>query len=578
MPHRAPLRSPGQSGPHPHRVRWMLGAILLIATGFRLWHIDFGLPALHDPDEPIFGVLSLKLLQSGNFNPGWFGHPGTTTLYLLALVDICVILGGQALGVFDGPKGFLVALYTDPSIVILPARILIAMFGVASVGLTYRIGERLLSRPAGLVAALLLALCPLHVEYSQIIRTDIMASTFMLSAILVSVSIAEGAALRSILLACLFVGLATATKWPGASVLIVLIAAIVWHARNTGSWTHVPARVALVIFGSIAALILVSPYILLDYQQVYHDLLKEAPASHLGATGLGLGGNLLRYVGGYIPDAMSWPVAALSALGVLIMATRHARAFVLIAPITAVFLVGISAQSLIWPRWVVPLMPLLCLFAGVAITEPLRLSLSPSARYALMALLLVGALVPITLASIDGRRERGEDTRSLATRWALAQVPPGSRVAMEYFGFDMIGRGWRLHFPMGAAGCMTTDDLLGNRKIGFSDANSLRGPIANVNLGTVAPDRLSTCTMDYAFITDYDRYLKEPGEHAQEIRTYRTLLRGSETVAIFRPQPGQTGGPLVRVVRWRHAGPYPPIDAVSGHRSINVNPAGVAQR
>jgi hypothetical protein len=68
--------------------RTAICAITLIALAVRLHNVGFGLPSLYDPDEPIFMVIAAKLLSGRTLNPGWFGHPGSTTIYLIALIDM----------------------------------------------------------------------------------------------------------------------------------------------------------------------------------------------------------------------------------------------------------------------------------------------------------------------------------------------------------------------------------------------------------------------------------------------------------------------------------------------------------
>ena len=72
-----------------------LAIILLVALAWRLHNIGFGLPSLYDPDEPIFMIKALELLTNGTLNPKWFGHPGSTTIYLLALIDAAVVGSGS---------------------------------------------------------------------------------------------------------------------------------------------------------------------------------------------------------------------------------------------------------------------------------------------------------------------------------------------------------------------------------------------------------------------------------------------------------------------------------------------------
>jgi hypothetical protein len=41
-----------------------------------------------DVDEPLFVVPALKILATGDYNPHWFGHPGSFTIYCLAPVVV----------------------------------------------------------------------------------------------------------------------------------------------------------------------------------------------------------------------------------------------------------------------------------------------------------------------------------------------------------------------------------------------------------------------------------------------------------------------------------------------------------
>ena len=161
--------------------RAALGAILLVALGWRLHNIGFGLPSMYDPDEPIFMIMALKLLTEGTLNPGWFGHPGSTTIYLVALIDAAVAGSGIISGRYADVGAFAHAAYADPALLFVPARVAMALLGTLCVWLTYLLGKRLHGTATGLVGAVLLAMNGLHIAWSQVIRTDIHASVFMLA-------------------------------------------------------------------------------------------------------------------------------------------------------------------------------------------------------------------------------------------------------------------------------------------------------------------------------------------------------------------------------------------------------------
>ncbi|MGB3845985.1 MAG: glycosyltransferase family 39 protein, partial [Sphingopyxis sp.] len=194
------------------RQRWperaALLVILLAALALRLDGVGFGLPSLNDPDEPLFMMTALEMLQKQSLNPGWFGHPGTTTLYSLVLVIVTVGGIGLASGRFADVDALAAAAYADPGILFLPARLMIVAFGLLCVWLTYRLGKRLGGARLGLVAAVILAVNAVHIEYSQIIRTDVQASAFMLLGAVAALGIAERGRRRDYALAGVCAGLA----------------------------------------------------------------------------------------------------------------------------------------------------------------------------------------------------------------------------------------------------------------------------------------------------------------------------------------------------------------------------------
>ena len=103
--------------------------ILLVAILLRIDGVGFGLPALNDPDEPLFMATAVEMLSGPTLNPGWFGHPGTITFYSLMLVVALVGGLGVATGRFGDFDAFATAVYADPGIIFLPARLLMVAFG-----------------------------------------------------------------------------------------------------------------------------------------------------------------------------------------------------------------------------------------------------------------------------------------------------------------------------------------------------------------------------------------------------------------------------------------------------------------
>ena len=269
--------------------RWTavaLASVLLLALLLRLNGVSFGLPALNDPDELMFEMGAVRMLSGPTLNPGWFGHPATTTIYLLAVLNALVFAGGWALGSWDSPKAFADVIYFDPGIAILPGRLAMVAIGLWSIWLTWRLARALAGDRVGLVAAAVLAVNPLHIAYSQVIRSDLMAVCFMLLVSLAALRIARGGGRRDHLLASVWLGLAIVTKWPFAVAGITVAGA--YALLLTGRKVRLSQAVkALVVVAGLALLfgLIASPFILLDYPTLMMNLAGEAQEHHLGASG-----------------------------------------------------------------------------------------------------------------------------------------------------------------------------------------------------------------------------------------------------------------------------------------------------
>src|SRR6186713_2232138 len=114
--------------PSPRRDRRgtvLLGLILLVAAGLRLWSVNHGLPYSYNLDERAHFVPHAVAMTGGDLNPGYFINPPLLT-YLLAAYLSVIHLGGVE-------QWFA----TDPTAVFTAARIISVAFGVATVAATY---------------------------------------------------------------------------------------------------------------------------------------------------------------------------------------------------------------------------------------------------------------------------------------------------------------------------------------------------------------------------------------------------------------------------------------------------------
>lgn len=532
--------------------------ILLVAALLRIDGAGFGLPALNDPDEPLFMATALEMLTKPTLNPGWFGHPGTITFYSLMLVVSLVGGLGVLTGRFADFDAFAAAVYADPGIIFLPARLLMVAFGVACVWMTWRLGKRLGGDRGGLVAAAILAVNAVHIEYSQIIRTDVQASLFMLLCAQSALAVAQDGRRRDYLFAGLFAGLACATKWPAAVIGVAIIGAALYRRRHgAAEWR----QLALSGLAAIATLFLVSPFLLIDHATLLQNLSGEARPLHPGATGGGLFANLGWYVAGPLFSSLGVGGLLLAGAGMAWGAGDRRRWTWVVLPFCLTFLFVIAVQSLRWERWIVPLLPFAALAAARALCAMADWLPAPRARVALPAALVL-LLIPMVVTERIEAAGRRHDTRQLASAWLRDHAPPGSRILIEHPAFDLLQEPWRLLFPMGSAGCVDVDDMLAGR-ISQSDVEGRRQGGAIVDIGHVDMALLGSCRADFAVVTNHLRYRADPAHYREELRRYDELLAGGRLRLTVRPVPGVSSGPEVHIVEFAPAKPSGPIRTIA---------------
>lgn len=533
-----------------------LFVVLLMAAGLRWYGAGFGLPALNDPDELMFELGAVRMLTTGTINPGWFGHPATTTMYVLALTDISVLASGILTGRYGGSADFMEAVYSDPGLLILPGRLAMAAFGVLAVWQTWRLGRLL--RPGmegwliGVFAALVLAVSPVFVQYAQIIRSDMTGAAFVLLSLGAALRIAEHGRRADYGWAALWLALAVASKWPFAIASLSVAGAWVHYLRTHGAGPWRGQLLNIAGFAAFAPLLLLvlSPYLVLDFDTVLVNLSGETRSRHLGANGAGFFVNAAWYLGGPLHVGLGTGAYVLASVGLVLMA-RDPRIRLVLLPFLTVHFLIICQHDLRWERWVVPILPILALAFGMAAARILAaVQTRPRLARGFAAALLT--IIPLSLvpATIGAAQARMNDTRQQATQWVDARAAPGARIMIESFAFDMVHRAPTVSFPLGNIGCVNAQAMIDGR-IDYALVEGARKGRSKFDYGTMEAAARPTCLSDYYIVTEMNRYAAERDAFPQEYAAYAALLDDGAIVATFRPEPGVSVGPVVNVIASR---------------------------
>ena len=403
-----------------------LAAVLGLAFLLRVWGIGFGIPHIDARPDEIEVVGRAVRLLSGDLNPHFFHYP-SFFFYLVGAVvaawtGITVLTGGTV-------EEVLTAAAVDPSQLILMARWLSALAGVATVAVVYGIGRRFSGTGVGLMAALFLAVSPLHARDSHFATTDVTLALFLSLAIWALLAAYEEGRVRDYALAGLFAGLAASTKYvgfimPGALVVAHLMR---YAPQIPGQGLLVTARKALntpgpwVFLGAgVGAFVLTSPYVLLDWG-LFTSHFRFQLAHLSGGQGLDLGIGAVYHLRNTLPKGLGWPVFLAASGGALLAFRKVPHRTVVLLAFPVLFYASTATSRTLFLRYMIPLLPFVCVLSGYAVHEMRTMLFADRAR--------VTALLAVALAVLPSGRSvqmdrvfARTDSRILATQWLTSEA------------------------------------------------------------------------------------------------------------------------------------------------------------
>ena len=388
-----------------------LTLVALLGAALRLFPIWFGLPYPHTrPDEETTLGHALAIL-AGDPNPHFFNWP-SLTFYLFA-------------GLFGLASAIWRPLTSEDYVLI--ARATVALAGTATILVLARLGSRLATRPAGLLAAFFLSVATLHVRDSHFALTDVLMTLLVTGSLTLLVAAQQTHSIRQTALAGLLGGLATSTKY-NAAAIVASMAALHWRwPRRSGARSP-----SLAFLGALAAgFLLATPFALLDPRAFATDVLFES--RHLaGGHAILLGRGWTYHLARSLPYGLGLGIFAAALAGIVPMAIHHRRPALVVGAFAAAFFAAIGSGQTVFFRYVMPLVPIACLSAAVAVTHAgvwlaRRARLPAPAAVALLGLLVAAPSLTNSLW-LDVLLAR-TDTRVLAGRWLAPRLRPETTLA-----------------------------------------------------------------------------------------------------------------------------------------------------
>lgn len=269
--------------------------LLLITAWIHLPSLSAGLPYFYQEDESHHYNRTVRMVQSGDFNPHYF-HKPSLHFYLRMPVVMASFLwtvkegGIQRVSEIQTRDKFGVGEYaftaSHPGMVKWNRAFSLLLF-IGSVLLTYIILQVLgISRSGGLFAGLLLALSPTAFHHATTIGVDVVVTFFALLTTLISLKALseETHRTRLTIVSGLCAGLTISTKYNALPIaLIPLVTSLLLPEKHR---RQIPMQFALALLATGAGFLVGSPFILAELplflDQFAYEIWHYGIAGHVG--------------------------------------------------------------------------------------------------------------------------------------------------------------------------------------------------------------------------------------------------------------------------------------------------------
>jgi hypothetical protein len=385
---------------------------------------SFGLPGLFRPDEEY--MLNPALSFQNDWNPHFSIYPACQ----MYIQHFALLAYAKAHGQQDDFRQFYQGdNYPTAHLV---ARGASATLGAATVPAIYYATAPIFGVPAGLTAAAIITFSSIHVLNSKFATTDVGTVFWLSLAIAMILRIAHYGRWRDYILAGVFSGLATATKYPAGAIVFGVAAAHLGASwRGRGLWrAFLDPRIYVAAVITFLAFFLGTPYTLLDWAQTLRDYTYQRTFVVNGYSAAGYGWRWLFLRS--MPDCFGFALCSLFLLGIVWSIMGKRGTLSLVAFIAATFIALIRSHQLFYRYILIPF-PAMVVLAAILVADLIELAKAQLGHRQGLAVGVAGLTLMLAPSFIrDLQLDRllsRTDTRILARQWIMDHIAPGSGIA-----------------------------------------------------------------------------------------------------------------------------------------------------
>lgn len=421
----------------------ILFLFIIIGCIVRYWGINFGLPHLDcRPDELVVVNIALKF-GTGDLNPHFFRYP-TFYMYFISFFYGVYYLLGRVSGKYALLQDFVSEAVINRTNFFLIDRYISAFFGVATIYVVYKLTKSLFDDDTGLVSSFLMSLAYLHVRDSHFGVTDVFMTFLVMCSIFYIIKCYKDGNIKNYIFAGIFGGLAMSTKYNG---LLVIIPIFIVHYLNIFNEKlrfvklFLDKRILFFIGVFVIAFLFGTPFALLDYNKFISDVLFEMRHLHIG-HGIDLGIGWWYHLKFSLFLGLGWSLFFLSLVGIFVLMKKDIRKALILFSFPLCYYVLMGRGHSVFVRYVIPLIPFLCITAGLFITaiSAKILFKFKKYKYLLMWSLAIFAVLPSVNNIINfDKLLTKKDNRLIVADWINEHIPGGSSISqLGSMGWDRI--------------------------------------------------------------------------------------------------------------------------------------------
>lgn len=482
--------------------KYIIG-VLFFAACLRFPGFLHGLPTYPDADEPVIVGLAVNVLK-GQINPHWFLHP-SLYIYLNAFVIGCVQIayhGLHALGFFSYD-------YTPYWLFFAACRFFNILLSLVTIVIVYTMTSLVKTRKAGIFAALVMAILPLHTMHSiRVVPNSITLCTITFTIFFSLKYLVKEKSVRWLYTAALFSGLAIGAKYMFVAPVSFLLAKWFKDRKEGHQFFDTPLFLSLGIV--IGTFLLTTPFAVLSFREFIEiGPLTQNAIYSAGPTQY----PFVFYVTSLFKSSTgASPVIFLLFIGGLIIYMKEnyeESLIIFIIPLT--WLLFCSFYGLTFMRQIIIMSVPLAVFTGIIIEKFPRL-------WTQLLLLIILSISPMINNIRHIRNVKKPDIRYTASEWINENLPAGSRIAREEY-------------------------------TPYCDDNEFVCTYIGIcGLAFITPGTIRKNGYDYVISASHDRFLRYPEKCAKEIENYRNILSEFDVIKEFDPGK-KFRGDIIRIIK-----------------------------